>query len=75
MKSKGLINSPRSIKACHRLGIAIEELYRQTYEEFKSKNPELTHLPQELLKFHYDGREKIRINTIKKVKNGFTSIP
>ena len=37
-KQKELINSPRTIKACLHLGISIEELYKKTFEEFKSKN-------------------------------------
>ena len=68
-KSKGLINSPRTIKACLFLGVSIEELYKPTFEEFKSKNPDLIHLSQEMLKFQYDGREKIRIKTVNRVKN------
>ena len=47
----------------------MKELYKQTFEEFKSKNPELIHLSQEMLKFHYDGHEKIRLKTINRVKN------
>ena len=67
-KSKDKINSPRTLKACFHLGIEVEELYKQTFEEFKSKNNDLIHLSPEMLKFHYDGREKIRIKTINKVK-------
>ena len=64
-KSKGIINSPRTIKACLHLGVIIEELYKPTFEEFKLQNPDINHLSQEIMKFHYDGREKIRIKTIK----------
>ena len=67
-KSNLMINSPRTIEACNHLGVDVEELYKPTFEEFKSRNPELIHLSPEILKFHYEGREKIRLETIKKVK-------
>ena len=67
-KSNLMINSPRTIEACNNLGVQVEELYKPTFEEFKSNNPELIHLSPEILKYHYEGREKIRLETIKKVK-------
>ena len=67
-KSGDKINSPRTIKACLNLGIDVKELYKQSFEEFKINNRDLINLSQEMLKFHYEGREKIRINTINNVK-------
>ena len=43
-KSNLMINSPRTIEACNNLGVQVEELYKPTFEEFKSNNPELIHL-------------------------------
>ena len=50
------------------MGVSIKELYKETFEEFKSKNPDLIHLSQEMLKFHYEGHEEIRLKTIDRVK-------
>jgi hypothetical protein len=66
--SNPLINSPRTIEACQNLGIELRQLYKLTFEEFKLKNPEMVNLSPKILKFHYEGREKIRIKTIKEVK-------
>ena len=66
--SNPLINSPRTIEACQNLGVEIRELYKLTFEEFKLKNPAMVNLSPKILKFHYEGREKIRINTIEAVK-------
>ena len=62
------INSPRTIEACQNLGVEVRELYKLTFEEFKLKNPALVNLSQNILKFHYEGREKIRMKTIEAVK-------
>ena len=66
--SHQLINSPRTIKACQNLGIEQEELYQLTLDEFLSKNPELNNISSDLLKYHYEGKERIRKDLVKMVK-------
>ena len=72
--SHQLINSPRTIKACQNLGIEQEELYQITIDEFLSKNPELNNISSDLLKYHYEGKEKLRKDLVKIVKEERTRI-
>jgi len=66
--SHQLINSPRTIKACQNLGIEQEELYKLSLDEFLSKNPELKNISSDLLKYHYEGKESLRKDLVKIVK-------
>ena len=63
-----LINSPRSLQACFQLGIDTSELYQMTMDEFKLLNPDVRHLPQDMLQYRYDAEEKYRNDSINQVK-------
>ena len=65
---KSILNSPRSLEACFRLGIEPSELYQLTLEEFKIVNPDVPHLPQDMIQFRYDAEEKYRNASINQVK-------
>lgn len=65
---KSIINSPRSLQACFKLGIDPSELYQLTFEEFKLINPDVRHITQDLAKFRYDAEEKYRNESINQVK-------
>ena len=62
---RSLLNSPRSLEACSRLGIDPSELYKLTLDEFKTMNPDVKSLPQDLIQYRYDAEEKFRNETIK----------
>ena len=63
-----VLNSPRSIEACLRLGIERAELYQLSMDEFKKKYPEVKNLSDELIKLRYDAEEKFRNETIKQAQ-------
>ena len=63
-----VLNSPRSIEACLRLGIERAELYQLNMDEFKKKYPEVKNLSDELIKLRYDAEEKFRNETIKQAQ-------
>ena len=63
-----VLNSPRSIEACLRLGIERAELYQLSMDEFKKKYPEVKNLSDELIKLRYDAEEKFRNDTIKQAQ-------
>ena len=63
-----MINSPRTLEACTRLGIVPDELYQISFEDFKELNPDVRHLSQDMAKFRYDAEEKFRISSIDEVK-------
>ena len=65
---KCLINSPRSLQACFKLGIDPSELYQISMDEFKLLNPDVRHLPQDMIQFRYDAEEKYRNDSINQVK-------
>ena len=65
---KCLLNSPRSLQACFQLGIDPSELYQMTMDEFKLLNPDVRHLPQDMLQYRYDAEEKYRTESINQVK-------
>ena len=65
---KSLINSPRTLQACFKLGIDPSELYQLTLEEFKLVNPDVRYLPQDMIKFRYEAEEKYRNDSINQVK-------
>ena len=62
------LNSPRSLKACQRLGIELSELYQLNMDDFKKKYPEVRYLKDDLIKMRYEAEEKFRNETIKQVK-------
>ena len=62
------MNSPRSLQACFQLGIDPSELYQMTMDEFKLLNPDVRHLPQDMLQYRYDAEEKYRTESINQVK-------
>ena len=45
-----------------------KKLYQITLEELLSKKPELNNISSDLLKYHYEGREKLRKDLLKIVK-------
>ena len=63
-----MINSPRSIEACKRMGVQPQELYQLSEEEYKNKYPEVIGLSQKLFQYRYDAEEKFRKETIEQVK-------
>ena len=63
-----VINSPRSIKACLRLGIEMSELIQLDIEDFKKKHPDVRSLEPDMLKFRYNAAEKFRIQSINALK-------
>jgi hypothetical protein len=63
-----MINSPRSLEACLRVGIEPSELYKLNMNDFKKKYPDVKELSQELLKYRYDAEEKFRCETVEQVK-------
>ena len=62
-----IINSPRSLEACLRVGVDPSELYKLNMDEFKKKYPDVKKLSQELLKYRYEAEEKFREETVKQV--------
>ena len=64
-----MINSPRSLKACERLGVDPSELYQLTLDKFKEKYPELINSNEKLIKIRYEASEKFREETINQVKD------
>ena len=62
------MNSPRSLEACYRLGIAPSELYQITLEDYKIIYPDVRSLPKELQDMRYDAAEKYRNDSIEQVK-------
>ena len=71
---KCLINSPRSLQACFKLGIDPSELYQISMDEYKLLNPDVRHLPQDMIQFRYDAEEKYRNDSINQVKEERTKI-
>jgi hypothetical protein len=63
-----IINSPRSLEACLRVGIEPSELYKLNMDEFKKKYPDVKELSEDLLKYRYDAEEKFRRETLEQVK-------
>ena len=63
-----MINSPRSLEACKRIGVEPSELYKLSDEEFKQKFPEVIGFTQKLYQYRYDAEEKFRNETIEQVK-------
>ena len=66
-KKSQIINSPRSLEACLRVGVDPYELYKLNMDEFKKKYPDVKKLSQELLKYRYEAEEKFRDETVKQV--------
>lgn len=62
------MNSPRSLIACHQLGIIPDELYYQDFEVYCHMNPEMIGLPKEIQKIRFDNINKYRKETIEIVK-------
>ena len=62
------INSPRSLKACLRLGIKTYELFKLTENQFRDKYPDLIRLKGELFQYRYEAEEKYRKSMIKLAK-------
>ena len=63
-----MINSPRSLEACHRIGVQPSELYQLSEEQFKKKYPDLLSLSQKLIQYRYDAEEKFRKETVEQAK-------
>ena len=66
--SANILNSPRSLEACLRLGVEISELYQLNMDDFKKKYPEVKNLSEDLIKLRYEAEEKFRNDTIKQAK-------
>ena len=65
-KSK-MINSPRSLEACNRVGIQPSELYQISQEDFKKKYPDLIGMSDKLIQYRYEAEEKFRKETVNQV--------
>ena len=63
-----IINSPRSLEACFRLGVDPPELYMISMDKFKELNPDVRKLSQKMQKYRYDEYDKFRNETITMVK-------
>ena len=63
-----MVNSPRTLEACTRLGIDPSELYQISLEEFKQINHDVRLLSQNMIKYRYDAEERFRNETIEQVK-------
>ena len=63
-----VLNSPRSLEACLRLGIEVSELIQTSMEEFKNRNPEIRNFEQKIIQLRYNAMEKFRLNSIEAVK-------
>ena len=74
-KKSQIINSPRSLEACLRVGIDPSELYKLNMDDFKKKYPDVKKLIQDLLKYRYDAEEKYRNDTIEQVKAMRSKVP
>jgi hypothetical protein len=57
--------SPRSLLACDRLGVKLDEIYFMDFYEFKQKHPELYSQPEEIVKLKWDYLESLREQTLK----------
>ena len=63
-----MINSPRSLEACERIGIKPSELYQLSHEDFKNKYPDVISVSEKIYQYRYDAEEKLRLDTVKQVK-------
>ena len=63
-----VINSPRTIQACLRLGIETSELIQQNLEEFKICHPDVRALEPNMIKYRYNAAEKFRLQSINLIK-------
>ena len=64
-----MINSPRSLEACRRIGVEPSELYQLNFEQFAKKYPEVINLDNKLFQFRYDAEEKFRKDTVEQIKS------
>lgn len=62
------ITSPRSLNAINQLNYSVSELYQISFDNFKTKYPEVIALSPELLKKRYHFIEKNRQNKIEQIK-------
>lgn len=65
---KQKLSSPRSIKACKRVGVEPRELFFMDFQTFKSVNPEVRNLNKEVQNLRYEHYEKLRQDTVNAVK-------
>ena len=63
-----ILNSPRSLLACKKLGINPSELYYISLEDYKNKNLENKNLPKDILDIKYEEFENYRNKSIEQVK-------
>ena len=69
MNKKSILNSPRSLKACQIKGVIPNELYFTNYKEYLSSHPEISNLPDDVKKYRFNLLERLRLKTIKMVKD------
>ena len=62
------MNSPRSLQACLQLGIEQSELFYVDMNKFLNYHPELRNASQNIKQYRYDHFEKLRQNSIDKVR-------
>lgn len=58
------INSPRSLEACRRKGVKLQDLYHIDIEVYKNSSHDLKHLPKDVLELRYSYIEKMREENI-----------
>ena len=63
-----MINSPRSLEACRRIGVEPSELYQLNFEQFTKKYPDVINLEKKLFQFRYEAEEKLRKDTVEQIK-------
>ena len=63
-----VIDSPRSVEACLRVGVKTNELFKLTEDQFRDKYPDVLRLKGDLFKYRYEANEKYRKSMIKLVK-------
>ena len=69
-----ILNSPRSLLACKKLGINPSELYYISLEDYKNKNSENKNLPKDILDMKYEEFENFRNKSIEQVKEEINKI-
>ena len=60
LEKKQRLSSPRSIEACHLIGITPNELYPITLDEYINKHPDIKYMKQNLQEQRFNNFDKIR---------------
>lgn len=66
---KQILNSPRSLQACRKIGVQPMELFFMDFYTFKNTNHEVKNIPREVQNLRYEHYEKLRQDTLAAVKD------